>query len=186
MNLGSFVIYKVDLIDAPDVERLVKAIANLYVSSAAGVDSIFSERNAANESVKALPSVIPHQIEALSHSEFCSVFRTCQERLVMTGWSATCLNVMEQEHQYLVWSVSSESALRADFSLCNYDVYFDAGRYVVKGRFESLNRLVGGVVSIFPGTAQVESEFSIIKIEKDDLRISLTDLSLKGIIYNNQ
>ena len=67
---------KVSLVDAPDVERLVKAVANLYASSAAGVYAIVAELNAANESDEALPPVIPHQMAALSHYEFCSVVWT--------------------------------------------------------------------------------------------------------------
>ena len=98
MNLGSFVMDKVDLVDAPGVKRLVKAVANLYVSSAAGIDVIFSERNAANKSNEALSPVVPRQLAALLHSKFCSAVQTHQERLVATGWRATCLGVMEQEH----------------------------------------------------------------------------------------
>ena len=41
-------------------------------------------------------------------------------------------------------------------------------------------------MSVFPGTSQVESDFSIIKIEKDDFRIFLTDLSIKGILCSKQ
>ena len=56
----------------------------------------------------------------------------------------------------------------------------------MKSCFESLKRFVGGIVSIFLGTAQVERIFSIVKIEKDNLQISLTELSLKGILHRKQ
>ena len=69
MNLGLFVMDKVSIVDAPDIEHIVKAVANLYVSSAAGIDAIFAEQNAANESDEALLPVLPHQLETLSHSE---------------------------------------------------------------------------------------------------------------------
>ena len=85
MNLGSFVMDEVAPVESPNVKRLAKAVANLYVSSAAGVDAIVAERNAANKSNKALPPVIPHQLTALLHSGFCSVVYTHQERLVATG-----------------------------------------------------------------------------------------------------
>ena len=42
----------VDLVDAPKVERLVKAVNNLYISSATGVDAIVAERNVANEKTR--------------------------------------------------------------------------------------------------------------------------------------
>ena len=156
--------YKVVLIDAPNVERLVKDVANLYVSSAAGVDAIVTERNAANESNEALPPVITHQLAVLSHSKFCSVARTHQEFLVDTGWSATCINVMEQEHQDLIIPVAAELALHAELSFCKSDVSFDAGRSVVKVPFYYLKKFVGGIASVFLGMAQAESDFSIVKI----------------------
>ena len=76
MNLGLFVMDEVDPVNSPNVKRLVKAFANLYVSSAAGLDDIVSERNAANESNNAHPPVVPHQLTALLHSDFCSVVWT--------------------------------------------------------------------------------------------------------------
>ena len=59
---------KADTVDAPDTKRLTKAVANLYLSSAAGVYAIFAERNAANKSNESLPPFIPHHLMALSHS----------------------------------------------------------------------------------------------------------------------
>ena len=56
---------KVALVDALNVKRLFKALANIYVSSAAGVDEIVAERNAANKSDKELLTVVPHQLETL-------------------------------------------------------------------------------------------------------------------------
>ena len=67
MNLGSFVMEMVALVDAPDVKRLIKAVANLYVSSAAGIDVIVAERKMVNESDEALPSAVPCQLSALSN-----------------------------------------------------------------------------------------------------------------------
>ena len=61
--------------------------------------------------------------------------------------------VMKQEHQYLVRSIAAKPALHAALSSCNDGLSFDAGWSVVKGRFESLKRFIGGIVSFFPGTA---------------------------------
>ena len=85
MNLGLFVMYKVSIVDVPDIERIVKAVANLYVSSAAGIDAIFAEQNAANESNEALLPVFPHHLETLSHYEFCSVVWTQRKLLGCNG-----------------------------------------------------------------------------------------------------
>ncbi len=52
--------------------------------------------------------------------------------------------------------------------------------------FEQLKRFFGGLATVFPGTATVESDFSLINWEKDDFRSSLTDLSLEGILHCKQ
>ena len=44
----------------------------------------------------------------------------------------------------------------------------------------------GGIESIFPNTASVESNFSILGWKKDEFRLSLTDLSLEGIMHCKQ
>ena len=67
INLGSFVVDKVALVDASGIECLVKAVANLYIPSAAGVDDIVAERNSVNKSNETLPPVVPHQLAVLLH-----------------------------------------------------------------------------------------------------------------------
>ena len=54
------------------------------------------------------------------------------------------------------------------------------------GEFGLLKRFFGGLASIFPGTATVESDFSLINWEKDDYRAGLTDFSLEGILHCKQ
>jgi len=40
--------------------------------------------------------------------------------------------------------------------------------------------------TVFPGTANVESDFSIVNFEKNDYRTALTDLSVEGIMHSKQ
>ena len=39
------------------------------------------------------------------------------------------------------------------------------------------------MATAFPGTSNVESDFSIVKWEKDVMRMNLSDFSLEGIIH---
>lgn len=41
-------------------------------------------------------------------------------------------------------------------------------------------------MSVFPRTSQVESYFYIVKVQKDDFRQALTDLSLEGSLHSKQ
>ena len=46
---------------------------------------------------------------------------------------------------------------------------------------------LGGVLAIvFPGTATVESDFSIVKYARNDFWTSLTDFLLEGILHAKQ
>ncbi len=49
-----------------------------------------------------------------------------------------------------------------------------------------LREFSGGLATVFPNTASVESDFSVLKWEKDEYRQSLTDLSLEGILHSKQ
>ena len=51
------------------------------------------------------------------------------------------------------------------------------------GRFLMLWDFSDGSATVFPGTATVESDFSIVKYVNNDFRISLTDFSLEGILH---
>jgi hypothetical protein len=53
-------------------------------------------------------------------------------------------------------------------------------------QFSLLKRFFGGLASLFPCTATVESDFSVINWEKDNYRASLTDFSLEGILHSKQ
>jgi hypothetical protein len=52
--------------------------------------------------------------------------------------------------------------------------------------FNWLRQFCGGLATAFPNTTSIESDFSILKWEKDDNRSSMTDLTLKGIFQCKQ
>lgn len=57
---------------------------------------------------------------------------------------------------------------------------------LVHNCFPKLCEFAGGLASMYPGTAQVESAFFIIDWEKDKYRTSLMDVSLVGIMHAKQ
>ena len=79
---------------------------------------------------------------------------------------------------------------RTGFSICYFCVddgtdFTDAWR-AVKGRFKALHRFCGGLASVFPETSQVESDFSVLKDEKDIFSAAITDLSLESVLRSKQ
>ena len=63
---------------------------------------------------------------------------------------------------------------------------FAKGWAAVLGRFERLKEFCGGLATVFPGTATVESDFSVLNYEKNIYRTALTDFSLEGILHCKQ
>jgi hypothetical protein len=66
------------------------------------------------------------------------------------------------------------------------EVVFNKAWHVVKGRFNDLRQFCGGLATAFPNTTSVESDFSVVKWEKNDTRTSLTSLALAGIMQAKQ
>ena len=57
---------------------------------------------------------------------------------------------------------------------------------MLKKQFPVLSTFGGVLMTIFPGTASVESDFSIVNCEKDNRRFLLTNFTLEGILHSKQ
>jgi hypothetical protein len=53
-------------------------------------------------------------------------------------------------------------------------------------KFTLLRGFAGGLATVSPSTAAVESDFSLIKWEKNEFRSALADFSLEGILHCKQ
>ena len=56
----------------------------------------------------------------------------------------------------------------------------------VQNQFNSLKLFCGGIATAFPWTSNVESDYSIVKWEKDVMQMSPSDFSLEGILHAKQ
>jgi len=64
--------------------------------------------------------------------------------------------------------------------------FFNEAWDCLKGRFMQLRQLFGGLATAFSNTMSVESDFSIVKWEKNDSRSSLMSMCLAGIMHAKQ
>ena len=185
LNQGSFVLAKMEQMSEVHIDSLVKEVTKLYVEAAARISRIVAERDANNESTDELPAVLPNELVRLEHSLFCTNVQQHRERLLVR-WTDTEIDIIEQEHQELVAAYHNEAPLQSALNACDEKTTFDEAWSIVKGRFKYLLRFCGGVASVFPGTSQVESDFSIVKGEKTMFKKALVDLSLEGILHAKQ
>ena len=95
---------------------------------------------------------------------------------------------IENQHRQLCIAYCEELALKS--VLDKYEEVpiksFDTAWAIVEGRFEILRDFCRGIATVFLNTASVESDFSILGWEKDKYRLSITDLSLEGIMHCKQ
>ncbi len=80
----------------------------------------------------------------------------------------------------------NEPHVAKTFDQHDENTFFNDAWDVVKGRFSGLREFCGGLATTFPNTAAVESNFSMVKWEENDIRTSLTSLALVGIMQAKQ
>ena len=104
------------------------------------------------------------------------------------SWSEQTIAEIENQYRGLVTAYREEPVLKSAI-----DAYaqvsiksFEEAWAIVEGRFEILRDFCGGIVTVFANTASVESDFSILGWEKDKFRLSITDLSLEGVMHCKQ
>jgi hypothetical protein len=56
----------------------------------------------------------------------------------------------------------------------------------LRSQFPKLREFSSGLATIYPGTTRVESEFSILRWEKDEYRSAVMNFSLEGIMHAKQ
>ena len=97
------------------------------------------------------------------------------------------MEIIQEEHRELISAYRSEEPLRdAIKSSTSTASFIDGWKCIGSGRFEKLKEFCGGLGTVFPGTATVKSDFSVMNYEKNDYRTALTDLSLEGILHSKQ
>jgi len=79
-----------------------------------------------------------------------------EEEKKIARWTATEIDIIEQEHQELVAAYHNEAPLQSALNACDDNTTFEEGWSIVKSRFKYVLRFYGGVASVFPGTSQVE------------------------------
>ena len=137
MNHGSFVLGKIEQMSDADVDSLVKQVIKLYVKAAAGISRVVAERDASNESTNELHTVLPQELVHLKHSEFCANVREHCKRL-LARWTATEIDIIEQEHQELVAAYHNKAPLQSALNACDYNIIFEEALSIVNSRFKWL------------------------------------------------
>jgi hypothetical protein len=93
---------------------------------------------------------------------------------------------VEKEHGQLCAIYDNEPHVAKAFDQHDENTFLNDAWDIVKGRFSGLCQFCDGLATTFPNMAAVESDFSMVKWEKNDTCTSLTSLALAGIMQAKQ
>jgi hypothetical protein len=187
-GLGIYTRHTLDEMDDEMTSQVFESIGKLGVAIVEGIVNIQAERDQYNHADGDLPHVLPHELVKISTGHFGKTVVDPHLQQLQHFWNEKNIGGIESEHRELVMAYRNEPALGSaidDYSRLDIKS-FDTAWKVVEGRFEILRDFCGGIATVFANTASVESDFSILGWEKDQYRLSITDLSLEGILHCKQ
>ena len=190
-NCGCFVTERLLVLEgAGDLfgyNQVLKSVAHMFVDLINGVESIQAERDAANDSSDfLLPPVTPKQLFDTTNRDFSKLIQQQRHRLAHTfdGWDVDALEEQFNDMKGLLGQNARIKALVENEKPTT--PFAEAWAPFDDNKFGLLKRFFGGLASVFPGTATVESNFLLINWEENEYCACLTDFSLKGILHSKQ
>ena len=163
--------------------QVISMVGQLVLDVVDGVLEIQAEWNCSNNATDDLPPTLPHELAKIRGSAFGEILSVHINQLWQC-WTEESIADIERQHNKLVFAYQNESALKLALDKCDHNTSFEAGWRVVEGRFDVLRDFCGGIATIFANTATVESDFSVLGWEKDEYRMSLTNLSSLGCLWS--
>ena len=86
----------------------------------------------------------------------------------------------------MLLAYAREPSIKEVLDAHDHKTFFNDAWDSVNTRFVTLRQFCGGLASMFPNTTSVESDFSMVKWEKDAHHTGLTSLSLEGVMHSKQ
>ena len=170
----------------PQVQYKVISMTGQFVLDVIeGVLEIQAEIHSGNNATDEIPATWPHELAKIRGREFGDILLTYIDRLRRFLTEESISNI-EHQHRGLVFAYQNEPALKSALDQCDHNTSFQVAWTIVEGWFNALRDFCGGIATIFANTATVESDFSVLGWEKDEYRMSLTDISLEGIMQCKQ
>jgi len=132
------------------------------------------------------PPVMPADLVKMHPGVFISEVVDQYRGHLAKHWSADLIDKAKSEHRELLVVYAREPDVKAALDKHDKKTFFNKAWDWLKGCFMQLRQLCDGLATTFPNTTSIESDFSIVKWEKNNSRRSLTSLSLAGIMHAKQ
>jgi hypothetical protein len=167
--------------------KIIVMIGQLILQIVDGITDISVERTSTNRSSDdELPATLPHELVKLRGRDFTTLLARHLNHLKQI-WTEESIAELEHQHRQLLVMYEHDATLKSILGRCDGNTSFEEGWAIVEGqKLDRLRDFCGGLASIFPNTASVESDFSILGWEMDSHRMSLMDVSVEGIMQCGQ
>jgi hypothetical protein len=96
-------------------------------------------------------------------------------------WFEEEINEIEAEQHDVIRRYNNDQHIKQIIDLYKHTMSFNEAWDKIGFPFNWLCQFYDGLATMFPSMTSVESDFSILKWEKDDNRSSMTNLTLEGI-----
>ena len=185
-DLGFFVKYRLSEMDNGNCDTLLQFSEASILVLVDGISAVVAEWNEYKEScIDAAPSVLPHQLVRILPHDFSVYLQLHRERLDYT-FSIEEIENIRRQHKALCDLYRCQSDVESSIDIFEKDAAYQDAWNGLHNTYILMRRFVGGLANIFLGTSTVESDFSVLKYDKNRNHMSLSDSSLEGILHSKQ
>ena len=168
-------------------QLLFRDLMVVYVTMCDKLKVIFVHWDSYNEAMQTeLPPVLTHGLVKLCPSEFLRKVRDQRNHLDHLFLLPAHINVLGDEHKELLTEYHIESTTWKFIEPCDWTNSFSKTWRLIERHFPYLVKYIGGVVTILPGTSTAESDFSILRWEKNQFCKCLSDFALGKFMQANK
>ena len=132
------------------------------------------------------PSILPNALVKTHPGDFLRQVCSFKFRLEHQ-YSDVHVDLIADEHRTLIMHYRHDEVLKQGIDSIHSTASFsEAWGVIGKDSFQNLTEFWGVIATLFAGTCAVESDFSILRWEKDDFRKSLSDFGLEAVLHAKQ
>jgi hypothetical protein len=182
-DLGMFIKDSLSAMDSVHRETHLRLSASSILELVDGTTAVVAERTEDNQAyMDATPDVLPHQLVRILPRDVCVYLQHHRERLDYT-FSNEEIETIGRQRKALYDSYHRQPDVKSSIDSFDDSAAYRDAWIGLQNTYPLLERFVGGLATIFSGPSTVESDFSVVKYEKNKNRMSLTDASLEGILH---
>ncbi len=177
------------LLTDEDQISVLREIAGYALRLVKGLSLVQGQRDCRNNAIAQLaPLVFLQHLYKMWMSYFIEHVLGPYHEMMIKAWGEELVDLIEQEHRALVKVVRGSLPLKRIIDNHSFQTMFNDAWDALPAQ-PALNHLrlfCGGLANAFANTTCVESDFSILKCEKDAYRTCPMALLLEGVLQTKQ